>query len=103
MKKIFTALAVISVAALSLTGCLNKKDNSTAEAPAQPAPTKNINQRVITVGYAQVGHESAWRIANSNSFEQTFSKENNYNLIFVDSDNNQKFRLKPSAVLSNRM
>lgn len=48
---------------------------------------KTDNKKVITVGYAQVGHESDWRIANTKSFKDTFTNENGYNLLFVDADN----------------
>lgn len=42
---------------------------------------------VITVGYAQVGHESDWRTANTQNFQDVFSAENGYELSFVDCDN----------------
>ena len=34
---------------------------------------------LITVGYAQVGAESDWRTANTESFKSTFTEENGYN------------------------
>ena len=33
---------------------------------------------LITVGYAQVGAESDWRTANTESFKSTFTEENGY-------------------------
>ena len=45
------------------------------------------NPAAITIGFAQVGEESDWRRANSKSICDTFSAENGYNLIYVDSEN----------------
>lgn len=41
----------------------------------------------ITIGFAQVGHESDWRTASTKSCQDIFSKENGYDLQFVDCDN----------------
>ena len=48
---------------------------------------------VITVGYAQVGHESDWRNANTEDFKATFSADNGYELSFVDADNDHVVQL----------
>ena len=45
---------------------------------------------VITVGFSQVGAESDWRTANSESMKSTFSTENGYNLIFDDAHQKQE-------------
>ena len=39
---------------------------------------------LIKVGYAQVGHESDWRTANTQNYQDVFSEENGYELSFVD-------------------
>ncbi|HPG20668.1 MAG TPA: ABC transporter substrate-binding protein [Flexilinea sp.] len=39
---------------------------------------------LIVVGYSQVGAESDWRTANTESFKSTFTEENGYKLIFDD-------------------
>ena len=44
----------------------------------------------ITVGFSQVGAESDWRTANSQSMKDTFSKENGYDLIFDDAQQKQE-------------
>ena len=44
----------------------------------------------ITVGFSQVGAESDWRTANSESMKSTFSTENGYNLIFDDAQQKQE-------------
>ncbi len=48
----------------------------------------------ISVGYAQVGHESDWRNANTEDFKNTFSAENGYELSFVDADNDHVVQLE---------
>lgn len=45
---------------------------------------------VITVGFSQVGAESDWRTANSESMKNTFSEENGYKFIFDDAQQKQE-------------
>ena len=49
---------------------------------------------LITVGFSQVGHESDWRTASTNSVKEAFSKENGFDLQFVDCDNNSEKQLE---------
>lgn len=49
---------------------------------------------VITVGFAQVGHESDWRTASTQSCQDVFSAENGYDLQFVDCDNDSAVQLE---------
>lgn len=48
----------------------------------------------IVVGFAQVGSESDWRIASTESFKETFTEENGYYLIFEDGQQEQENQLK---------
>ena len=43
----------------------------------------------IKVGFAQVGHESDWRTASTQSCQDVFSAANGYDLSFVDCDNDE--------------
>ena len=45
---------------------------------------------VITVGFSQVGAESDWRTANTESMQETFTEENGYELIFDDAQQKQE-------------
>lgn len=45
---------------------------------------------LITVGFSQVGHESDWRTASTNSVKEAFSEENGFDLQFVDCDNDSE-------------
>ena len=49
---------------------------------------------VITIGFAQVGHESDWRTASTNSAQSIFSAENGYDLQFVDCDQDSAVQLE---------
>lgn len=48
---------------------------------------------IITVGFSQVGAESDWRTANTESMKSTFSEENGYELIFDDAQQKQENQL----------
>ncbi len=49
---------------------------------------------LITVGFAQVGHESDWRTASTQSCQDVFSEENGYDLQFVDCDQDSAAQLE---------
>ena len=49
---------------------------------------------LITVGYAQVGHESDWRTANTKNYEDVFSEENGFELSLIDCDNDNAVQLE---------
>jgi len=74
------ATAVLMVAASLFAG--GKKEPAAA------------GSKLIKVGYAQVGAESDWRLANTESFKKTFTEENGYELIFVDAQQKQENQLK---------
>ena len=72
-KKMVTALLAVSMlAGLSAVNVMAADDDT------------------ITVGFSQVGAESDWRTANSQSMKDTFSKENGYDLIFDDAQQKQE-------------
>ncbi len=49
---------------------------------------------LITVGFAQVGHESDWRTASTKSCQDVFTEENGYELVFVDCDQDSAVQLE---------
>lgn len=71
-------LCAILVFALSLPGCK-------AEIPAEEA-----EENLIVVGVSQVGAESDWRVANSESIKAVFTEENGYRLLFDDAKQQQE-------------
>ena len=48
----------------------------------------------IVVGFSQVGAESDWRTANTESMKNTFSEENGYTLKFDDAQQKQENQIK---------
>lgn len=48
----------------------------------------------ITVGFAEIGSESDWRRAHTQSFKEAFSIENGYYLLFEDAQQKQENQLK---------
>src|SRR5574344_1692923 len=55
---------------------------------------KKDAKKVITIGYAQVGAESDWRTANTESFKSTFVEKNGFKLIFDDAQQKQENQIK---------
>ena len=51
---------------------------------------KSSSSDEITIGFSQVGAESDWRTANSESMKSTFSEKNGYKLIFDDAQQKQE-------------
>ena len=49
---------------------------------------------VLNIGFAQVGAESDWRTACTDSVKSAFSAENGYNLIFNDAQQKQENQIK---------
>lgn len=81
MKRMIThlSLLILSCALLLLfTGC---------GAPAAEAePEKDL----IVVGFSQLGSESDWRIANTQSMQDALSEENGFDLIFDNAKQKQE-------------
>lgn len=56
--------------------------------------TAAVAEELIKVGFAQVGHESDWRNANTENYKSVFSAENGFELSFVDCDNDNAVQLE---------
>lgn len=74
-KKVLSVLSCTAIAASMVAGVSAEGD-------------------LITVGYAQVGHESDWRTANTQNYENVFSEENGYELSLIDCDNDNAKQLE---------
>ena len=88
MKMTKLAVFAAAVACSMLAVSCKKKTVATTAAPQVSA------KKLITIGYAQVGAESDWRLANTESFKATFTDANGYKLIFDDAQQKQENQIK---------
>ena len=112
-KKVVSMLMCAALGATLLAGCGSSTDAGSSDANATTddgaattddgaaaaddgATTDDgaASGDVITIGFAQVGHESDWRTASTNSCQTVFSAENGYDLQFVDCDNDSAVQLE---------
>ncbi len=77
--------AIVCFAAL-LTGILC---GCSADIDATAETQEKEISNLIVVGFSQVGAESEWRVANSESMKSALSEANGYELIFDDARNEQ--------------
>ena len=66
---------------LNLTAC--------GEAKVPETQVSEETEDLVVVGFSQVGAESDWRKANTQSMKDTFTRENGYELIFSDAQQKQ--------------
>lgn len=76
-------LVLVLLAALILMPC-------TACMAKQSPPAETTGEDLIVVGMCQVGAESDWRVANSESMKAVFTEENGYRLLFDDARQKQE-------------
>ncbi|MFT4008399.1 MAG: ABC transporter substrate-binding protein [Lacrimispora sp.] len=116
MKKRLLSImtAATMTAAMILSGCSGAQTAATtaaagAETTAAAGETKAAETKAaettkaaagettgkqIVVGFSQVGAESDWRTANTESMKSTFTEANGYKLIFDDAQQKQENQLK---------
>ena len=82
------ALIVIGSMIVALLAGCGQGAQEPAEQPDKPAGSP------IVVGFSQVGAESEWRVANSESIKSALSEENGYELIFDDARNEQENQIR---------
>ncbi|MCL2490970.1 MAG: ABC transporter substrate-binding protein [Propionibacteriaceae bacterium] len=101
MKKQITVAGLAALMALSLAGCGTNNGGTTpstsdtgATSATDTASSSGYNLQVkdlngdgiITVGFAQVGAESGWRTANTQSYKDYFVEANGFKLVFADAN-----------------
>lgn len=86
MKKTLTSLIgvvlLISILFVVVTANDYKKKEGTGQGNSE-------QEKLVTIGFSQVGAESNWRTANSISIKQTFTPERGYDLLFEDAKQKQ--------------
>lgn len=104
MKKKLLSMLLVAGMVGSLAGCgasssetaatsdggETTKTEASTDATDSDAAADTDSGDEITVGFSQVGAESDWRTANSQSMKDTFSEENGYKLIFDDAQQKQE-------------
>ena len=105
MKKLLALLMALAMA-FALVACGSSGSGSTTSDGADSASSGDTSGAdsassgdasdgdLITVGFAQVGHESDWRTASTQSCQDVFTEENGYELIFVDCDQDSAAQLE---------
>lgn len=89
-KVISVLLTTTMVLAMILTGCGNASTKSSGPAGS----SSGTSGGKLVVGFSQVGAESDWRTANTQSMKSTFTEENGYTLRFDDAQQKQENQLK---------
>lgn len=112
-KKLIGALLCVAMVSTMLAGCgstpaateapvateapaeeTTAEPEAPAETEAQAQPAAKAEGEPIVVGFSQVGAESDWRTANTESMKSTFTEENGYTLIFDDAQQKQENQVK---------
>lgn len=88
-RKLISVLLCAAMAATMLMGC-----GGSGDAEEASGDVAEESGDLITIGFAQVGHESDWRTASTQSCQDVFSEENGYDLQFVDCDNDSAVQLE---------
>ncbi|NLL77012.1 MAG: ABC transporter substrate-binding protein [Clostridiales bacterium] len=109
MKKKLLSIILATAMVATMVGCGSATSEPAAAEPAtkeaaeEATPAEEVAEEpaaeeasddLIVVGYAQVGAESDWRTANTESFKTTFTEENGYQLIFDDAQQKQENQIK---------
>ena len=91
MKKVLSLLLTAALA-LSLAACGGAASSTPMASSAAPAAStaSTGGSDLIIVGFSQVGAESDWRTANTESMKSTFTEANGYKLIFDDAQQKQE-------------
>lgn len=84
MKKFLMVIIIIIVVLLAVG---YRSRFSYAPEPAETE--KTFSDEYIVIGFSQLGAESNWRSANTESMKATFTEENGYKLLFEDGQQKQ--------------
>ena len=87
-RRTFLSIVASTGLALSLAACGGGGD--TAEAGSGG----DGGDGAIRVGYSQLGAESGWRTANTESVQQNLTADNGFDLTFVDAQQKQENQIK---------
>lgn len=88
-KKIKSTIIIILLCLVAI-GCSNNHNNNNE----QTQEVHEAEDKYVVIGFSQLGAESDWRSANTESMKSTFTEENGYRLIFEDGQQKQANQIK---------
>lgn len=91
MKRIFREIAAVIVLPLALGGC---SFFNPAAALREQDEADAAMEDLINVGFSQLGSESAWRTANTESVQNTLTEKNGYFLLYDNARQSQQNQIK---------
>lgn len=72
----------------------NSSDSESSESAQSTSANDSGSNKLITIGFSQVGAESDWRVANTASMKSALSEKNGFKLIFADAQQKQENQIK---------
>ncbi|MCI8549641.1 MAG: ABC transporter substrate-binding protein [Lachnospiraceae bacterium] len=93
MKNLKWKLLLLLLLAVFASGCSGQGEKPKDERFYEDDVTSEREDHIV-VGFAQIGSESDYRIANSASFRETFCEKNGYYLLFEDGQQKQENQIK---------
>ena len=96
MNRQIAAEGMILGSAILLSGCqvTEERQRETAYTSAISQTETEIDENLIVVGVSQVGAESDWRIAQTNSIKESLTAENGFYMIFDNAQQKQENQIK---------
>lgn len=93
-KRIGSTILLLCFLFICLSGCGLFDSAGADEAETEESLGPEESGEFLVVGFSQLGSESVWRTANSNSVQQALSEENGYFLIFSNGRQRQENQIK---------
>ena len=92
-KKIMVFLLTVAIQ-VSMTACSLGAFSDISQNELEENQTFPSDENLIVVGISQVGSESAWRFANTQSIQQAFTPENGFFMVFDNARQRQENQIK---------
>lgn len=83
-RKVFALLMSVLLIGAMVVGCGSKNSTDSKDTSGDASSDASQSGDLITIGFSQVGAESDWRVANTESMKSALSEENGFKLIFAD-------------------
>ncbi|ACL75579.1 ABC transporter substrate-binding protein [Ruminiclostridium cellulolyticum] len=95
-KKLIALLMCFSLVIAAGCGAsdTNSSDSESSESAQSTSANDSGSNKLITIGFSQVGAESDWRVANTASMKSALSEKNGFKLIFADAQQKQENQIK---------